>query len=303
MNDSGYALGLVVHPRNDVSASVDVLVDWAQRHGTGLVAQEAAGDRVHDVRRVRDDDLVGLVDGIVALGGDGTMLGAMRMVVGSDVPVLGVNHGHLGFLVEVAPGDLTAALDRLPGGDFSLEAHDCLRVSLPDHEPSVAFNDVVLTREGVTGAADLELEIAGLRYGYYKADALVVSTAIGSTAYSYAAGGPVVSPGCEVMVVTPVAPMGGISRPVVFGSQDAVGLAVREDGAPVVVIADGVEVARLAPGAALRIETLRDAARVVRLDPTGHAQRSRVKLSLLDLPLRSDQLLDLVPEHLRRPHA
>jgi NAD+ kinase len=214
------------------------------------------------------------------------------------VPVLGINHGNLGFLVEVQPDHLEAALDQLLRDDFTIEPHSCLVTTEPEALP-VAFNDVVLARLG-RGALSVDLTVNGQQFGYYKCDALVVATPTGSTAYNYAAGGPVISPSAPAMVVTPVAPMAGVSRPVVLGPSDEVRLHVAPDSAAVGVEVDGTEAGRLTPDAALEAHLRQDAARVVRLAAGAHASRSRVKLSLLDLPLRQDQLLELIPEHLRR---
>ncbi|WP_377880338.1 NAD(+)/NADH kinase [Actinoplanes nipponensis] len=251
---------------------------------------------------VGDPAFVAAVDGVIALGGDGTMLGAMRLMTGRAVPVLGVNHGNLGFLVEVSPPDLEAALAHLVAGDFTVEARSCLVADTPGTPLATryGFNDVVLARMGRTGAVSVDLTVNGQRYGYYKCDALVVSTSSGSTAYNYAAGGPVLSPSAAAIVVTPVAPMAGIGRSVVLGAGDRIGLHVAGDSTRVAVDIDGTAAAELTPGETLTAVLREDAAQVVRLAAGTHGDRSRVKLSLLDLPLRRDQLLDLIPEEIRR---
>jgi NAD+ kinase len=147
----------------------------------------------------------------------------------------------------------------------------------------------------------VDLTVNGQRYGYYRGDAVIVSTPTGSTAYNYAAGGPVLSPSSQAFVITPVAPMAGIGRPVVLGAGDRVTLAVAKDSGPIAVDVDGIAVGELTHGervtAALRV----NAAQVMRLSAGEHASRSRIKLSLLDLPLRRDQLVELIPPELRRP--
>ena len=297
-------MGLVVHPTKSVTASVATIRAWVHSHGGVVLAREQDRDQVPaDIEVVSPADFTARVDAVVALGGDGTMLGAMRLVLGRPVPVLGVNHGNLGFLVEVQPQTLGLALDRLADGDFTIEAHACLVAEAPGVElaTGVGFNDVVLARLGRSGAVSLDLTVNDQRYGYYKADAVVVATPDGSTAYNYAAGGPVLSPSAAAMVITPVAPMAGIGRSVVLGAGDRVSLSVAEDSAPVAVDVDGTPSAELRPGDVLTTGLRVDAAQVVRLAAGEHASRSRIKLSLLDLPVRRDQLLELIPEHLRRP--
>ncbi len=229
------------------------------------------------------------------------MLGAMRLVIDRPVPVLGVNHGNLGFLVEVTPAELPSALMRLAAGDFTIEPYGCLEVDAGgvELETRFGFNDVVLGRPGRAGAVSVDLSVNDLRYGYYRGDA-VVSTPTGSTAYNYAAGGPVLSPSSDAVVITPVAPLSGISRPVVLGAEDQLSLTVAPDSAPIAVDVDGIPACELGHGDRLTATMRRKAADVVRLSAAEYASRSRVTLSLLDLPLRPDQLVELVPPELRR---
>lgn len=297
-----YHVGLVLHPSRPVADSIAVITDFARERSTVVFAREQDRLRVPaGVEVLGDEDFVQRVDGIVALGGDGTMLGAMRLVIDRRVPVLGVNHGNLGFLVEVPPRDLAPALARLAVGDFTIESHHCLvaQAAGTELETRFGFNDVVLARLGRTGAVSVDLTVNERRYGYYKSDAVVISTPNGSTAYNYAAGGPVLSPSVEGTVITPVAPMAGIARAVVLGAGDHVELSVAPDSASVAVDIDGTAAGELKADGVLTARLRTDAGHVVRLSAGLHASRSRVRLSLLDLPLRRDQLLELIPEHLR----
>jgi NAD+ kinase len=295
-------IGLVLHPTNAVDRSIVTIIEWSGRHGGSVLVREADAARAPaGVEAVPDAEFLARVDGVVALGGDGTMLGAMRLVIDRPVPVLGVNHGNLGFLVEVTPAGLEPALARLSAGDFTVEQHGCLVAEAGDVglHSRFGFNDVVLGRLGRTGAVSVDLAVNGLRYGYYRGDAVVLSTPNGSTAYNYAAGGPVLSPSAACVAITPVAPMAGIDRSVVLGADDRMSLTVAEDSAPVAVDVDGTPAGELTPSGVLTARFREDAAQVVRLSAGEHASRSRVKLSLLDLPLRRDQLLELIPAELR----
>jgi NAD+ kinase len=146
-----------------------------------------------------------------------------------------MNHGHLGLLVEVTPEQLPAALRRLAAGDFSLQQYECLQVGADEIEPAIryGFNDVVLTRACRGPAVSVDLAVNGLRYGYYRCEAVVISTPTGSTAYDYAAGGPVLSPSARAVAITPVAPMSGIGRSVVLNEEDRISLTVATDSATV----------------------------------------------------------------------
>lgn len=300
-------VGLVLHPTKAVDTSLATIVSAAAGNRVRILAREVDGARVPGgVDVVADGVFAGEVDAVVALGGDGTMLGALRLLIGRPVPVLGVNHGNLGFLVEVAPRELPVALRRLAAGEFTIERYGCFDVGAAagagaaiDLATRHGFNDVVLGRPGRTGVVSVDLSVNGQRYGYYRGDAVVVATPMGSTAYNYSAGGPVVSPSSGAVVITPVAPLAGINRSVVLGADDRIALSVGDDSGPVAVDVDGTAAAELGPGDVLTAATRRDAAQVVRLSAGEHASRNRVKLSLLDLPLRRDQLLELIPPELR----
>jgi len=299
-------LGLVVHPSKPVVESVQRLTAWTGAHGNILIARDKDRERVGPgVATVPDEQFVASVDAVVSLGGDGTMLRAMRLVAQRPVPVLGVNYGNVGFLVELDPADLDSALPRLVNGDFHIESHLGLRMTIDAADgsprpPQVAFNDVVLTRRGIHGAASVDLGVNDEQYGYYRCDALVVTTPTGSTAYNYSAGGPVVSPSAPAVVITAVAPMAGINRSVVLGPKDEIILRVTADSEPIAVDLDGVPTGSVRANGRVILRSVRDAAQVVRLDSVRYGRRRRVRRGLLDLPLRPDQLAELVPAELRR---
>ncbi|MBM2615636.1 NAD(+)/NADH kinase [Actinoplanes sp. LDG1-06] len=296
MGMKNHVIGLVVHPRNDVSDSVAVVTGLAEGHGVRVVARPEDAVRLQGVEPMDESELADRADFVFSLGGDGTMLGAMRLVAGRPTPVLGVNHGNIGFLIEVSPDGLPQALDRLIEGDFGLEPHSCLELTGHD-DPALAFNDVVLTSTTPWTAVSLDLEINGVRHGYFRSDAVVVCTPTGSTAYNYAAGGPIISPSAPLIGLTPVAPMSGITRPIVLGGDETVLL--RAPSHETRLSLDGATTLNVAEGADMVLRMRPNAVNVVRFDSDTHGARTRIKLSLLDLPLRPDQLVELVPKNLR----
>ncbi len=284
-------IGLVLHPRRDPGPSATAIVAWAQSHGSRLLA------RAEDAARlppgvIVSDQLAEETDALVSIGGDGTMLGALRLVVKRAVPVLGVNLGNLGFLVEVEPDELPAALDRLERGEFTIEQHSALAVRAGDAE-SVGFNDVALVRVPDDGIVNAALSVGGQRMGRYRCDGLVVATPAGSTAYSYAAGGPVVSPLLDAVIIAPLAPMSGISRPMVVSADEPVELTLLEGSGRPAVEVDGRVLHRTQAGERIAIRLIPNAGQVVRLDRDRHQRRNQVKLSLLDLPFLPEELRDL----------
>jgi NAD+ kinase len=292
----GGRLGLVLHPRSDPSPVVEKLTSWARSHGKQVIADARDAARLpDDVEPVSEAQLVDQADALISLGGDGTMLGALRLVAQRPVPVLGVNLGHLGFLVEIEPRELDAALDRLNMGDYTIEQHSAA-VLTDGRDESVAFNDVALASVPGEGAVQALLSVKGRASGRYRCDALVLATPIGSTAYSYAAGGPLVSPMLDAVVISPVAPISGISRPAVISAAEPIALALLEGSGRPVLQVDGTIARRMQPGEALEVRLRPRAGLVVRLDPERYQRRSGVKLSLLDLPFLPDEMRDVLPD-------
>ena len=292
-------MGLVLHPYRDSSAAVAQVSAWTSRGDVELVADRADVNRLGlaGVTAVAPEELAGTCDGIIALGGDGTILGAMRLVSVRPVPVLGVNLGHLGFLAEVEGRELDAALTAMAEGRVTTESRGCLVVRQRDWE-WLAFNDAVLARVPGEGMVRATLVMGGRPYGHFRCDAVILATAMGSTAYNYAAGGPVVSPGVEGILVTPAAPMSGISRTILLASTESLRLSLT-GGQPAMEF-DGILGGRLKPGDELEISYRPGAGQLVRIEGSKAAARSRVKLSLLDLPFLPEELLELAPADLRK---
>ena len=286
-----FRLGLAIHPRRDVSPQAATIAAWGRMHDVEVVAREADAGRLGaGITPVSDEELVSTTQGLVSLGGDGTMLGALRLLADDPKPVLGVNLGNLGFLAEVEPDELPSALDRLVAGQFTIEPHPCLEIRLGDTRAR-AFNDLALSRVPGAGFVEATLTVDGNRHGYFRCDALIVATPAGSTAYSYAAGGPVVSPAAEGMLVTPASPASGISRPLFLSPEEPIRLELIV-GNPALEI-DGPVLRHLEPGDVIEVELRRDAGYVVRFDAPAFQQRTRLKLSLLDLPLLPQELREL----------
>jgi NAD+ kinase len=294
-------LGLVLHPRTDPTPVAERLLSWARSHGKRVIVDARDAARVPDgVEPVSTTQLAERADALVSLGGDGTMLGALRLVAHRPVPVLGVNLGNLGFLVEVQPDELDEALDRLDMGDFTIEEHSAAVLTAGGDE-SLAFNDIALTSVPGEGSVHALLHVNGRVSGRYRCDALVIATPIGSTAYSYAAGGPLVSPMLEAMIVSPVAPISGISRPAVISAEETIGLALLDGSGPPVIQVDGTIARRMQPCEACEVRLRPRAGLVVRLDAERYQRRSGIKLSLLDLPFLPEEMRDLLPAAIRSP--
>lgn len=154
-------------------------------------------------------------DLVLAVGGDGTMLGAAQRAVAWDVPVLGFNLGTLGFLTEAEPEDLSEVVERLMAGDFDIENRLTVAAAIGGVR-AVGVNDVVVEKVDSTRLVSLTVFVDGTEFATYRADGLIVATPTGSTAYSFSAGGPVVDPKVDALVLTPVASHSLFDRPLVL---------------------------------------------------------------------------------------
>ena len=200
-------------------------------------------------------------DVVAVLGGDGTMLSAVHLFPG--VPLLGLNLGSLGYLASVEEANFDDAIAALAEGRYSISRRTALKVRGVN-----ALNDVVIAR-GVSGhVIRLDFSIDGEPVTRFVADGLVIATPTGSTAYSLAAGGPVLMPASQSLVVTPVCPHALSSRPLVLKDsvRMAVSVEVREKGDDPGVFADGLQVGTLAAGEVLEIEKSDVAVPLVELD-------------------------------------
>jgi len=274
-------VGVVLHPQRDSAEAVAAILDWASRHGATVFG---IGDEIARLNcaatSVPADELARRSDLIVSLGGDGTMLRAMRLADGQHAPVLGVNLGKLGFLAEVDVPDLPAALTAIDEKDFTVEPRLAIDSTVAGQRVT-AFNDIATVREP-GGAMAVAIRVSGQPFVSYAADAVVVATPTGSTAYSFSAGGPIVSPTVEALLVTPAAPHSAYNRGLVLSVADALCLEVLKGSGQIAVEVDGLVAGYLTPGEQLDITPRPGAAQVVRLGVTTFYQRARRKLRIED---------------------
>jgi NAD+ kinase len=212
-------LGLVVHPRRELDMALDTLQRWSDERGVDVVQVPAAGQD----RNVAEPGDAADCDAIVALGGDGTTLAALSTGAEAGRPVLGVACGSLGALTAVTARDIGDALDRLAAGDWSPRRLPALSVESDGADALTGVNDLVLVRKGA-GQVSAEVRVDGELFIRFAGDGLVVATQLGSSAYTLAAGGPVIAPGGSGLVVTPLSPHGGCCPPLVAGGDSTVSI-------------------------------------------------------------------------------
>ncbi|MBI3663288.1 MAG: NAD(+)/NADH kinase [Acidobacteria bacterium] len=223
-------VGIISKPRKeDLAAVVPRLLEWLRAHNLEAfydketAASIAPGGPIRQAQgkpEVPREELPAKTDMIILLGGDGTLLAAARMMGDSSVPILPVNLGGLGFLTSVTLDELYAILEEVLAGRHRVSERVLLEAEVVRGgqviERQRALNDAVLNKAALARIIDLELLIEGGYVCSYKADGLIVSTPTGSTAYSLAAGGPIVYPVLDAFVITPICPHSLTNRPLVI---------------------------------------------------------------------------------------
>jgi len=277
-----HVVGLVLHPERDCGGAVSAVLDWADRRGIRVLGIDTEISRlVCTAEPVTVEEMREQADLIVSMGGDGTMLRAMRLADRQRFPVLGVNLGKLGFLAEVDVPDLADALSAIDDHRFTTEPRLAVDATLAG-QVITAFNDIAFVRFPGQKTAAVAVRADGDRFVSYVADAVVVATPTGSTAYSFSAGGPIVSPGVEALLVTPVAPHSAYNRGLVVACNEQLALDILPTSGRLAVEADGNVAANVAPGDQIELRPRPGAARVVRLGRTTFYERARRKLRLTD---------------------
>jgi NAD+ kinase len=234
------------------------LVPWLTGRGVKVRMQE-------DYRGLADGDSIAVprehvpdgVDMVLVLGGDGTLLSAARLLEGTNQPILGINLGSLGFLTELGLEEIFGSLERVLDGEYTIESRVRLEASLHRAGEQIGqyqvLNDVVINKGALARIIDLETFVDGQKVTNYQADGLIICTPTGSTAYSLAAGGPIIEPTLDVFVISPICPHTLTNRPLVIPGGSRVELCLLSDSGAVFLTLDGQEGTRLKQGDCVRV--------------------------------------------------
>jgi NAD+ kinase len=228
-----------------------------------------------------DGDVTGeRPDLVVSFGGDGTFLRAARLARASDVPVIGVNVGRVGFLAEIDPQELEPSLAVLTRGGLRVELRSTLEVELRAADGALlrsgwALNDVAVEKAARQRLVRLEVEIGSTPFASVAADAVIVATSTGSTAYALSAGGPIVNPTLDAILIAPVAPHSLFDRTVVTDLADTVTIRVAPDQDGALVSTDGMDPVALGPGGSAVVRGGAQPVRVARVGGSEFFDRVR----------------------------
>jgi NAD+ kinase len=280
-------VGVVGNPRYaDLKGVLDHVAGAAPDRGISLYSEPRLEPFWN--RKVPSFDSVHL-DALVTFGGDGTLLRGARLLGAREIPILGVNLGRVGFLTTATLDTVDLALDALVAGKYQIERRQALRAGIRDAEgetrsTQVAVNDVAVHKGGVARVIRVNVYIQGENVGPYSADGLIVATPTGSTAYSLSAGGPIVVPGVEAMVVTPIAAHTLAVRPLVVPASYRIVIEpIAGWSDDLLVSFDGQTGTTLAPGESVEVCRAEHRVCLIRLGDEGFFGRMRQKLHWGDL--------------------
>ena len=233
------SVGIVVKPNNeDAEATALQLSDWLRARGIQLAGEHVfTGKETDETRQKIDADM------IVVLGGDGTMIATARMVADCDVLVLGINYGGLGYLTDFRIEEMYSAIESILAGDYEVDQRVMLDV---DHRrgneiagSGRVLNDVVINKAALARIIEIEVTLNGQFVNSFRSDGLIVATPTGSTAYNLSAGGPIVYPSMNAVLLTPICPFTLTNRPIVVPDRAEIELKLIDGHEGVILTLDG----------------------------------------------------------------
>jgi NAD+ kinase len=238
-------VGIISKPKKaEIGQLVSPLLDWLRKREIEVYVDKESGSTLGSQERcLTRNDMPSAVDLLVVLGGDGTLLATARALGGKQVPILAVNLGGLGFLTVITRDELYPTLERVLAGDFQTERRVQVEAEIVRSDEAIAsflaLNDVVLNKGAIARILDFEVFVDGKLVSNYKSDGLIVSTPTGSTAYSLAAGGPVVAPSVQAFIITPICGHTLTTRPIVLSDSVKIEVVVKSQRESSYVTVDG----------------------------------------------------------------
>lgn len=244
-------IGVTVKPQQaETLATVSRLVAWLKNRDITLVGSRelerllaTADCRGCDIEIANLQDYAQDVDAMVVLGGDGTMIATARVIGNRAIPVFGVNHGTLGYLTEFTPDEMLPTLERIISGDFQLKPRVMFNAEAWRGREQVLknriLNDVVISKGALARIIEIEVSMNGQLVGRFRADGMIVSSPTGSTAYNLSAGGPLVYPTMNALILTPICPHTLSNRPLVISDEAVLELKLNTPTEEVALTLDG----------------------------------------------------------------
>lgn len=226
-------IGIIAKDKSEaVCSTIKRLTDFIAEKKCSLIYDNSTQDLLDGINCVDRDTMAKQCDLAIVVGGDGTFLSAVRSLADHNIPVLGINLGRLGFLVDISPDDMLQHLEQILQGNYVDESRFLLRAEVERNGNIIssadAFNDVVVHIRDVARMIEFDTYINGQFVNYQRADGLVISTPTGSTAYALSSGGPLLHATLEAMVIVPICPHTLTNRPLVINADSKVEIVIGE---------------------------------------------------------------------------
>ena len=274
-------VAIVAHPlKPDAPVAVERVRESMAKRGVEVVLEEETAKLVDEEG---SQDFSNDSDLVISLGGDGTLLETLHRIGPTDLPIAGVNIGTLGFLTACTDEEIDLLSDHLASGELNIVERSMLQVEMIDEggqaRQFLALNEVVLMRGETGRLVSSEARVDGELLNHYRADGLIVATPTGSTAYSMAAGGPLLGPHAGVFVITPICPHSMSNRSLVVGEDSIIELSpCGESREPILFSVDGRDILRIAKDSVVRVSCHPQSLRLVRLPGHSFYETLRKKL-------------------------
>ena len=278
------------HHAKEIASVLATLVEWLEARGGKPYLESALAPLVRDRESFSLSKPPRDVDFFIVLGGDGTLLSVARAIGSRQLPILGVNLGSLGFLTDVAVKELYSTLEAISKGEALIDSRMMLNAELVRKGKTLLrdtiLNDVVITKGAIARIIEVVIDVDRQFVAVIRADGVIVSTPTGSTAYSLAAGGPILYPTLNAMILTPICPHTLTYRPVVLSDHVTIDLTLRGDPGEVFLTFDGQASEPLKPGDVIRVRKSRYGVKLLTLPDKNYFKVLRHKLRWAERPRR-----------------
>ncbi|HNZ64644.1 MAG TPA: NAD(+)/NADH kinase [Smithella sp.] len=282
-------IGIVANiEKENIAGQVKSLKKWLEEQHVQVFLEMAISGKIDSSGGLSWNDLARKSELVVALGGDGTMLRAAHYLAGHRVPLLGINLGSFGYLTEVNLNEIHSTLELIISGNVVTERRMMLDVSIKRGKTVTnvgsVLNDVVINRGDLSRMNELEMEVNGSYLTTYKGDGLIVSTPTGSTAYSLSAGGPIVFPGNDLIIVNPICPHTLTNRPIIFSENSSLRITLWSKDKGAMLTLDGQEAYKIKSGDVVTVKKSKHSTTLVLSPYRSYGEILRSKLGWGDLP-------------------
>ena len=277
-------VGIIVNVTKDPEFKMtQLLINWFEKNNASVMLDYKTADFIHRDDLGYDDSIIfEKAAFLIVLGGDGTLLGAAGKVLSYETPILGINMGHLGFITELDSEDILPSLKKVLSGDYRIESRMMLEASVIRKDSAVknfyCLNEFGIAKGVFSKLVFIKTYVGEEFLGTYNADGLLISTPTGSTAYSLSAGGPIINPRVNVMLITPVCPHSLNSRAIVVGDHEVIRVNIEDNEQDVYLTADGQKGCQLTNGDSILIKKAPFSVKLIKVSNRSYYDILRTKL-------------------------